>query len=174
MLSARTYRKSVLQLLAVSLTALQVDRLRALKESIQATKLAVWVSRRYLRQAGAAGSLAAEEGAAAGGTAGSNGAAPFLGQLRKPDGREALAFIRAHSPEADADLLPGLLHFTERWLQQVAFPILTSLYIFVAVVRSMIYNLQEHASLFFANADNLALRGHDLLLPSYPPSNLTM
>ncbi len=49
----------------------------------------------------------------------SNGAAPLLGQLRKPDGKEALAFLRAHSPEGDQDLLPGLLHFTERWLQQV-------------------------------------------------------
>ncbi|CAL8462399.1 g1932 [Coccomyxa elongata] len=50
-----------------------------------------------------------------------NGAAPFLGNIQKPDGKEALAFIRAHSPDGDEDLLPGLCQFTERWLIQVAF-----------------------------------------------------
>ena len=47
-----------------------------------------------------------------------NGSAPFLGQIKQPDGKEALAFIRAHSPD-DQDLLLGLCQFTERWLAQV-------------------------------------------------------
>ncbi|EIE24067.1 hypothetical protein COCSUDRAFT_65723 [Coccomyxa subellipsoidea C-169] len=51
-----------------------------------------------------------------------NGSAPFLGQIKQPDGKEALAFIRAHSPDGDQDLLLGLCQFTERWLTQVAFP----------------------------------------------------
>lgn len=51
--------------------------------------------------------------------AGLNGAAPLLGHIRQPDGKEALAFIRAHSPDGDQDLLPGLSQFTERWLVQV-------------------------------------------------------
>ena len=51
-----------------------------------------------------------------------NGAAPFLGNIQKPDGKEALAFIRAHSPDGDEDLLPGLCEFAERWLVQVWHP----------------------------------------------------
>ncbi|KAK9818230.1 hypothetical protein WJX72_009142 [[Myrmecia] bisecta] len=39
-----------------------------------------------------------------------------------PAHAEALSFIRANSPEGDADLLPGLCIFTERWLARVAFP----------------------------------------------------
>ena len=52
----------------------------------------------------------------AGPTAAAGGAA--AGGIRAPDAREALAFVRAHSPEGDADLLPGLLSFCERWLEQ--------------------------------------------------------
>ena len=43
-----------------------------------------------------------------------NGAGPLLGNINKPDAREALAYGRAHSPDEDA-----LLEFTERWLEQV-------------------------------------------------------
>ncbi|KAK9906858.1 hypothetical protein WJX75_009282 [Coccomyxa subellipsoidea] len=70
---------------------------------------------RYARQPDASSSAAeASNGATM------NGAAPFLGQIKQPDGKEALAFIRAHSPDPE-DLLLGLCQFTERWLTQVAF-----------------------------------------------------
>ena len=68
---------------------------------------------RYARQPDASSSAAeASNGATM------NGAAPFLGQIKQPDGKEALAFIRAHSPDPE-DLLLGLCQFTERWLTQV-------------------------------------------------------
>ena len=41
-----------------------------------------------------------------------------MGKIRKPDAKEALAYVRAHSPDEDT-LLEGLLKFTERWLEQV-------------------------------------------------------
>ena len=41
-----------------------------------------------------------------------------MGKIRKPDAKEALAYVRAHSPD-EATLLEGLLKFTERWLEQV-------------------------------------------------------
>lgn len=47
-----------------------------------------------------------------------NGAGPLMGAIRKPDAKEALAYVRAHSPGED-DLLEGLSKFTERWLEQV-------------------------------------------------------
>ncbi|CAL5227691.1 g10699 [Coccomyxa viridis] len=50
-----------------------------------------------------------------------NGAGPLMGKIRKPDAKEALAYVRAHSPDEET-LLEGLLKFTERWLEQVAFP----------------------------------------------------
>ena len=47
-----------------------------------------------------------------------NGAGPLLGRIRKPDAREALAYVRAH-PTAEGELLEGLSKFVERWLEQV-------------------------------------------------------
>ncbi len=52
-----------------------------------------------------------------------NGAGPLMGNIRKPDAREALAYVRAHSPD-EAQLLVGLSKFVERWLEQVHAPIL--------------------------------------------------
>lgn len=49
-----------------------------------------------------------------------------MGKIRKPDAKEALAYVRAHSPDEDA-LLEGLLKFTERWLEQVC-PLMQSVY----------------------------------------------
>ena len=47
-----------------------------------------------------------------------NGAGPLMGRIRKPDAREALAYVRAHS-SAEGELLEGLSKFVERWLEQV-------------------------------------------------------
>ena len=47
-----------------------------------------------------------------------NGAGPLMGRIRKPDAREALAYMRAHS-SAEGELLEGLSKFVERWLEQV-------------------------------------------------------
>ncbi len=75
--------------------------------------MSLWVCR-YGKQPDASSS----EGDGTNGAA-QDGAAPFLGNIQKPDGKEALAFIRAHSFDGDEDLLPGLCQFTERWLVQV-------------------------------------------------------
>lgn len=77
------------------------------------------LARRQTRpNASGAGSSALERDAPLNGAAAakSNGAGAHM---RAPDGREALAFLRAHSPEGDAALLPGLCQFCERWLEQV-------------------------------------------------------
>ena len=47
-----------------------------------------------------------------------NGAGPLLGRIRKPDAREALAYVHAHS-STEGELLEGLSKFVERWLEQV-------------------------------------------------------
>ena len=48
-----------------------------------------------------------------------------MGKIRKPDAKEALAYVRAHSPNEET-LLEGLLKFTERWLEQVKTPFMPS------------------------------------------------
>ena len=48
-----------------------------------------------------------------------NGAGPLMGRIRKPDAREALAYVRAHS-STEGELLEGLSKFVERWLEQVS------------------------------------------------------
>ena len=84
--------------------------------------------RRQTRPASSAGKGSALEECSASlngaAVAHSNGAAVHSnngagGRMRAPDGREALAFLRAHSPEGDAQLLPGLCQFCERWMEQV-------------------------------------------------------
>lgn len=42
-----------------------------------------------------------------------------VGAKSLPSRNETLTFVREHSPQGDADLLPGLCLFAERWLSKV-------------------------------------------------------
>ena len=50
---------------------------------------------------------------------------PELTEDDLPANGDLLSFIRAHSPDGDYDLLPGLCTFTERWLTAVLHPFLS-------------------------------------------------
>ena len=62
-----------------------------------------------------------------------------MGKIRKPDAKEALAYVRAHSPDEN-ELLEGLLKFTERWLEQVPVP-LTQRHLTASMLNCVPHNL---------------------------------
>ncbi|KAG7666648.1 putative Protein ACCUMULATION AND REPLICATION OF CHLOROPLASTS 6, chloroplastic [Nannochloris sp. 'desiccata'] len=51
-------------------------------------------------------------------------AAAAAASLAFPERDGVMTFIRAASPEGEADLLPGLCLFVEQWLQRLAFPLM--------------------------------------------------
>lgn len=71
-----------------------------------------------------------------------NGAGPLMGKIRKPDAREALAYVRAHCPD-ETELLVGLSKFVERWLEQVHAPLLVTSSCHAAPAQPLAHALEQ-------------------------------